>query len=59
MSQNKQIPPTEQQLDDLDTMNDVAIDFSDIPEILDWGGAESGKFDRQIIKTVIWEQRVL
>ena len=51
MSKNK-IPPVEEQLEALAAMKDEAIDFSDIPEILDWEGAERGKFYRPIKKPV-------
>lgn len=33
-------------------MKDEDIDFSDIPEILDWEGAERGRFYRPIKKPV-------
>ena len=51
MNKNK-IPPMEEQLEALDAMKDEDLDFSDIPEILDWSGAERGKFYRPIKKPV-------
>ena len=52
MNKSEQTPSVEQQLDALDTMNDAGIIFSDIPELLDWQGAERGKFYRPIKKPV-------
>jgi uncharacterized protein (DUF4415 family) len=34
------------------TKNDADIDFSDMPEVLDWRGAEMGKFCRPAKKSV-------
>ena len=42
------IPNLEEQLDVLTAMKDEDIDFSDIPEILDWTGAVRGKFYRPV-----------
>jgi uncharacterized protein (DUF4415 family) len=52
MSKNKKIPSVQEQLDALDSMKDKDIDYSDIPEILDWEGAERGKFYRPVKKPV-------
>jgi len=48
----KTIPLLEEQLAALAAMKDEDIDFSDIPEILDWTGAVRGKFFRPIKKHV-------
>jgi DNA-binding transcriptional MerR regulator len=39
------------QLNALATMRDEDIDFSDIPEQLDWSGAKRGKFYKTIAKS--------
>jgi hypothetical protein len=39
------------QLNALAAMKDEDIDFSDIPEQLDWSGAERGKFYKTIAKS--------
>ncbi len=44
--------PVQEQLEALDAMTDKDIDFSDIPEILNWEGAERGKFYRPVKKPV-------
>ena len=49
---NIHIPPITAQLDALGAMSDENIDYSDIPEILNWEGAERGKFYRPIKKPV-------
>jgi uncharacterized protein (DUF4415 family) len=46
------IPYLEEQLAALAAMKDEDIDFSDIPEILDWTGAVRGKFYRPVKKQV-------
>jgi uncharacterized protein (DUF4415 family) len=46
------IPHLEEQLAALDAMKDEDIDFSDIPEILDWTGAVRGKFYRPVKQQV-------
>lgn len=38
------IPPLEEQIANLKQKTDDEIDFSDIPEILDWSKAVKGKF---------------
>ena len=48
MNKIKKIPSAQEQLAALDSMRDKDINFSDIPEILDWAGAERGKFYRPI-----------
>ena len=52
MNKNKKTPSIEEQLKALDSMDDKNIDYSDTPEILDWEGAERGKFYRPIKKPV-------
>ena len=52
MNKIKKIPPAQEQLDALDNMKDRDINYTDIPEILDWAGAERGKFYRPIKKPV-------
>lgn len=52
MNKSKKIPSIEKQLDDLDNMKGVPIDYSDIHEIMDWRVAERGKFYRPIKKSV-------
>jgi uncharacterized protein (DUF4415 family) len=52
MNKDKKIPPIDEQLNALDSMSDKDIDYSDIPEILNWEGAERGKFYRPIKKPV-------
>ncbi|MDR2893653.1 MAG: BrnA antitoxin family protein [Deltaproteobacteria bacterium] len=52
MNKIKNIPPIQEQLEALDKMTDKDIDFSDIPEILNWDGAERGKFYRPVKKSV-------
>jgi uncharacterized protein (DUF4415 family) len=46
------IPPLEEQIANMKQKEDKDIDFSDIPELLDWGGMERGKFYRPIKKQV-------
>jgi uncharacterized protein (DUF4415 family) len=46
------IPSLEEQMANLKQMDDKDIDFSDIPEILDWSGAVRGKLYRPIKKPV-------
>ena len=43
---------SERELKALDALPDDQIDFSDIPEILDWSKAVRGKFYRPIKKSV-------
>ena len=52
MNKTKNIPPIHEQLAALDGMEDNNIDLVDIPEILNWEGAERGKFYRPIKKSV-------
>ncbi len=52
MNKIKKMPNIQEQLAALDSMTDKDIDFSDIPEILNWEGAERGKFYRPIKKPV-------
>ena len=52
MSRTEKIPPVEEQLKALDGMKDKDIDYSDIPEIPDWEGAERGGFYRPVKKPV-------
>ena len=49
---NVTIPPIEEQMANMRQLEDKDIDFSDIPEILDWTGAVRGKFFRPIKKHV-------
>jgi len=42
----------ERQLAALDNLRDEDIDTSDIPEVLDWSGAEVGKFYRPLKQPV-------
>ena len=42
------IPPIEEQMATMRQKSDDEIDFSDIPEILDWSGAVRGKFYRPV-----------
>lgn len=46
------IPSLEEQMANLKQMDDKDIDFSDIPEILDWSEAVRGKLYRPIKKPV-------
>ena len=46
------IPPIEEQIANMRQLEDKDIDFSDIPEILDWTGAVRGKFFRPVKKHV-------
>jgi uncharacterized protein (DUF4415 family) len=46
------IPPVEEQIANMRQLEDKDIDFSDIPEILDWTGAVRGKFYRPLKKHV-------
>ncbi len=46
------IPPLKEQMANLKQMDDKDIDFSDIPEILDWSGAVRGRLYRPIKKPV-------
>jgi uncharacterized protein (DUF4415 family) len=43
---------TARELRDLKAMNDADIDTSDIPEIVDWSGAERGRFYRPVKQLV-------
>ena len=52
MSKANKIPPVSEQLNALDSLNDNAIDYREIPEILNWEGAERGKFYRPVKKPV-------
>ncbi|MDR0842808.1 MAG: BrnA antitoxin family protein [Acidobacteriota bacterium] len=47
-----EIPNLKEQLAALDAMKDEDIDFSDIPEILDWTGSVRGKFYRPVKQPV-------
>ena len=49
---NVEIPPIEEQIANIKQKEDKDIDFSDIPEILDWTGAVRGKFYRPLKKHV-------
>lgn len=51
MSKNS-VPPLEEQMANLKQMDDKDIDFSDIPEVLDWSGAVRGRLYRPIKKPV-------
>ena len=42
------IPPLEEQIANMKQKEDQDIDFSDIPEILDWTDAVRGKFYRPV-----------
>jgi uncharacterized protein (DUF4415 family) len=42
----------ERELRDLKAMRDADIDRSDIPEIVDWSGAERGRFYRPVKQVV-------
>ena len=42
------IPPIEEQIVNMRQLEDKDIDFSDIPEILDWAGAVRGRFYRPV-----------
>jgi uncharacterized protein (DUF4415 family) len=46
------IPPLEEQIANMKQKEDTDIDFSDIPEILDWTNAVRGKFYRPLKKPV-------
>jgi uncharacterized protein (DUF4415 family) len=46
------IPPMKEQIANLRQKEDKDIDFSDIPEILDWSGMERGKFYRPVKKQI-------
>jgi uncharacterized protein (DUF4415 family) len=46
------IPSVEEQIANFKQKDDKDIDFSDIPEVLDWSGAVRGKFYRPIKKQV-------
>ena len=46
------IPPIEEQIANMRQLNDKEIDFSDIPEILDWSGAVRGKLFRPVKRHV-------
>jgi uncharacterized protein (DUF4415 family) len=46
------IPSVEEQIANFKQKDDKDIDFSDIPEILDWTGAVRGKFYRPLKKQV-------
>jgi uncharacterized protein (DUF4415 family) len=43
---------TTRELRDLEAMRDADIDTSDIPEIVDWSGAERGRFYRPVKQVV-------
>jgi uncharacterized protein (DUF4415 family) len=43
---------TERELRDLKAIRDADIDRSDIPEIVDWSGAERGRFYRPVKQVV-------
>ena len=43
---------TARELRDLKAMSDADIDTSDIPEIIDWSGAEGGRFYRPVKQVV-------
>ena len=47
-----EIPPIEEQIANMKQKEDKDIDFSDIPEILDWSGAVRGKFYRPVKRHV-------
>jgi uncharacterized protein (DUF4415 family) len=49
---NDGIPTLEEQIANMKQKEDKDIDFSDIPEILDWTNAVRGKFYRPIKKPV-------
>jgi uncharacterized protein (DUF4415 family) len=46
------IPSIEEQMANMKQKEDEEIDFSDIPEILDWTGFVRGKFYRPVKKQV-------
>jgi uncharacterized protein (DUF4415 family) len=46
------IPPLEEQIANMKQQEDKDIDFSDIPEILDWSGAIRGKLYRPVKRHV-------
>lgn len=46
------IPPIEEQMATMRQKSDNEIDFSDIPEVLDWSDAVRGKFYRPVKKHV-------
>ena len=46
------IPPIEEQIANMKQREDKDIDFSDIPEILDWTDAVRGKFYRPVKRHV-------
>ena len=46
------IPPIEEQIANMKQKEDKDIDFSDIPEILDWTGAVRGKLYRPVKRHV-------
>ena len=47
-----EIPSVAEQIANMKQKEDKDIDFSDIPEILDWSGAVRGKFYRPVKKHV-------
>jgi uncharacterized protein (DUF4415 family) len=51
MNKNE-IPSLDEQIANMKQKEDKDIDFSDIPEILDWTGAVRGKFYRPVKKHV-------
>ena len=51
MNQNE-MPSLEEQMANLKQKSDDKIDFSDIPEILDWSNAVRGKFYRPLKEQV-------
>jgi len=46
------IPTLEEQIANMKQKDDKDIDFSDIPEILDWSGVVRGKFYRPVKRHV-------
>ncbi|MDR0827131.1 MAG: BrnA antitoxin family protein [Desulfovibrio sp.] len=52
MNKTETIPSVEEQLEALKNIKDEDIDFSDIPELLDWSSSVRGKFYRPIKKPV-------
>jgi uncharacterized protein (DUF4415 family) len=48
MNKIEAIPSVEEQIEALKHIKDEEIDFSDIPEILDWTGSTRGKLYRPI-----------
>lgn len=46
------IPPVEEQIVHMKQKSDSEIDFSDIPEVIDWSNAIRGKFYRPVKRHV-------